>query len=278
MPSMDFFQGNKYSRLALLVVVLIISIYRLGNVKEKEISWDIFGYYLPLPATFIYEDPLLNDRAWVEKLNEEKQLTGTLYQISSNDDGEPMYFFFLGMAMLFLPFFLLAHGWASLFGFPADGFSGPYQYFMVFGAVVYTIIGLYFFRKILLKYFDDKLSTVLLLLIVFATNYIHHLTLKDLETVNVLFMLVNIIIWHTIKWHETQKLKDLLILGVSTVFIGLVKPSEVVILLIPILWGMSTIKDIKEKWKLVWVNGRSFFDNDCGWVVGSSSTDNILAH
>jgi len=98
---------SSFSSTILLVICLTILVFRLGNVSEKETSWDVLGYYLPLPATFIYDDPLMENRQWIEKVNEEKQLTDTLYQISSTPDGKPMFFFLLGMAMLFLPFFLL---------------------------------------------------------------------------------------------------------------------------------------------------------------------------
>lgn len=246
------------SRNVLILCILFISIFRLSNLKQKEITWDVFGYYLPLPSTFIYDDPMLNDRAWVEKLNEEKGLSATLYQISTNDNGEPMYFFFLGMSMLYLPFFLIAHLWADLFGFAPDGFSWPYQFFMVLGAIIYTIIGLYYFRKILLHFLKDKIAAVVIVIIVFATNYVHHLTFKNLETVNVLFMLASIIIWKTIRWHGHYKLKDLIHLSISIVLIALVKPSEVIIVLIPLLWNVTSLKGLKEKWSIVFSKRTDF--------------------
>ena len=122
---------KKHSLLTILFIGTILSIYRISNVNEKEISWDVLGYYIPLPATFIHSDPLLNNTDWLKKVNAEKDLTGTLYMVSSNEEGEPMYFFLLGMAILFLPFFLIAHGWSMMFGLPMDGFSPPYLYAMV---------------------------------------------------------------------------------------------------------------------------------------------------
>ena len=81
-------------------------------------------------------------------MNDEKHLADTLYMISSNEEGEPMYFFLMGSAILYLPFFFLGHYSAYQFGFPMDGFSLPYQYSLVVGGIFYTIIGLIFFRKI----------------------------------------------------------------------------------------------------------------------------------
>ncbi len=56
--------------LTLAILILIcsfISIYRITHVTDKEISWDILGYYLYLPATFIYDQPMLDDVCLVTK-------------------------------------------------------------------------------------------------------------------------------------------------------------------------------------------------------------------
>lgn len=244
-------QLTSFSLIALLFSCLFILLFRVNNISEKETSWDVLGYYLPLPATFIYEDPLMEDRTWIEEINEERQLTGTLYQISTNDKNEPIYFFLLGMAILYLPFFLIGHGWAYFSGTPLDGFGMPYQYAMVLGAMLYTFIGLIYLRKILQQYFSDKITAVLILIVVFATNYSHHLTLKNLETVNVLFMFVALIIWNTTQWHKTHKLLNLIAIGMFITFMSLVKPSEILILFVPLLWGVYSIETAKAKLKLI---------------------------
>ncbi|MDB9932615.1 MAG: hypothetical protein P8N07_01465 [Flavobacteriales bacterium] len=239
------------STLALVLSILFVVGYRSANVSEKETSWDVLGYYLPLPATFIYEDALLENPTWIKDINEEKQLTGTLYQISTNDEGEPIYFFLLGMAILYLPFFLIGHGAAYITGFPPDGFSLPYQYAMVFGAMVYTIIGLIYLRKILNHYLPDKITAAVILIVVFATNYSHHLTLKNLETVNVLFMFVCLIIWNTIRWHQDFKIKNLIAIGSFITLMAMVKPSEIMIVFVPLLWGVFSKKTFYEKLNII---------------------------
>jgi len=236
----------------LLLICSFITVYRMVNISDKEIAWDILGYYLYLPATFIYDQPMLNDVEWLRQINAEKDLTGTLYQVSSNDQGEPMYFFLMGMSLFYLPFFLAGHILAGPLGFPSDGFSMPYQVALVIGGIFYTIIGLIYLRKILLKFFSEKLTVLIMLIIVFGTNYIHHLTLKNLETVNMLFMLVSIILWNTLRWHEDHKLKNLIAVGIASVLTALVKPSEVFVVLLPLLWNVNSFGTLKEKLFLFW--------------------------
>ncbi len=251
--------SNKLSSYSLIIICLFISVYRLNNVNKKEMSWDVLGYYLPLPATFIHDQPMLDDITWIKTINEKENLTATLYQISENDKGEPMYVFLFGMALLFLPFFFLGHGIAAFTDNPMNGFSAPYQYAMVIGAVFYTIIGLIYFRKILRHFFSEQLSALIMLIIVFGTNYIHHLTLHDLETVNILFMMMCILVWNTIKWHEGQKLKNMLAIGICIALVTLVKPSEAIIALVPLLWNVTSFKTLKEKMALLLLNKKSLF-------------------
>ncbi len=250
---------NKFSLVTLIAICSILSIYRINIVKENEISWDVLGYYIYLPATFIHHDPMLNDISWLKQVNSEKKLAGSLYMVSQNKQGEPMYFFLMGMALFYLPFFFAANTYASIFGLAMDGFSLPYQYFMVMGGIIYTIIGLIFLRKILLRFFSEKLSSLIILILVFGTNYIHHLTIDNLGTVNVIFMLTTIIIWNTIKWHENFKSKHLIAIGVCTTLLALVKPSEIFVLFLPLLWNVTSFEKLKQKISLLIANKTSLF-------------------
>lgn len=246
------FFSRSLSTYAVLLAVVFIATLRLSHIDNKETSWDVLGYYLPLPATFIYDDPMMDNPAWIEKVNNEKQLTGTLYQISTTPDNKPMYFFLFGMSIFFLPFFLMGHGWAAATGAPMDGFSMPYQYALVFGGIVYTIIGLLILRKILLHFYTERIAAITIIILVFATNYSHHLSYKNLETVNILFMLMCWLIWSTICWHEHYRFSQLVQIGCAVTLMALVKPSEILAILIPVLWTVNSYGSLKSKFALMW--------------------------
>lgn len=238
------------------IVFLVLSTwlvaFRANNVVDNEISWDVFGYYLPIQATFIEGDPMLDDRAWIDELNNEHHFSGTVYQVSSNHEGEPMYFFLFGMSYLYLAFFAIGHVLASWLGYAQNGLSPPYTYALVYGCMLYTIIGLYYFRKVLKHYFSEHVVSVLLVILVLGTNYSHHMTLKNLETVNVLFMFTAIILWNTIRWYDNYRTKNLVFIGVSITLMALAKPSEVLIVLVPVLWGVMSIRGIGQRLLLFW--------------------------
>jgi hypothetical protein len=245
---------RKYAFSPTLIVVAAISIclfiYRLGNISNQEFSWDVLGYYLPLPAAFIQEDPLLDDKSWVEELNDEKKLSGTLYQVSSTPDGKPMYFFLFGMSYFYSIFFFIGHWFSGISGFPQDGFSEPYQIAVVLGCMIYVTIGLFLVRKILLNYFTEKISIILILVLVFGTNYIHHLTLKNLEPVCVLFMLSAFVIWQTIRWHLNYRFKNLMGITVGISLMAMVKPSEILFVFVPIFWTIYNKESLMDKLRI----------------------------
>lgn len=256
---MKRFRNFSPSSLVLILLCLFIFFFRLNHRESKEISWDVFGYYLPLPATFIYNDPLLNDRSWVDQLNDEKHLSGTVYQISTTEKGEPMYFFLFGMSLFYSIFFFIGHFSAGIGGFPQDGFSDPYQISLVFGCMLYTFIGLYYLRKIMLYFSNERSTAIVLVMIVLGTNYAHHMTMKNLETVNVLFMLAALVIWNTIQWHLDYKLKNLLVISVGLILMALVKPSEILFAFFPILFGIKNRHSFRSKWEIIKSHRRQFY-------------------
>lgn len=240
---------GRVSFVTMVLVFVLVAIYRLLHIGPNELSWDVFGYYIHLPATFVHGDPLLRDISWLHELLAEKpEVSGTLFQVTQAPDGSPMYFFLMGMSLLYLPFFLLAHAIAALTGHPMDGFSQPYQVTMAIGALVYTWIGLVHLRRILLAFFTDRTVAWVILLVTMGTNWFHFMTVKNLETANFLFVLMSVLVWNTMQWHRTERLRNILWVAVSLALITLVKPSEVLAIMIPLFWGVYD----RASWAAQW--------------------------
>jgi hypothetical protein len=180
-------------------------------------------------------------------INNKYHLSDSLYQISRTPDNQPMYFFFLGMALIYSPFFFIGHFVAWIFGFEMDGFSIPYQMTMVSGAILYTALGLWFFRKWLLLFFSEKMTALLMFLLVLGTNFIEHGMMKNLETVNFLFTGSALVFYYSHKIHHSFHIKYAMILSGTLALMALIKPSEIVFVLVPILWGIGNYGDLKNR-------------------------------
>ena len=231
---------------------IIIVVFRFISKPTMILSWDVFGYYLYLPAQFIHHDLTLLNQDWLTELINKYEPTGTLYQAIKLENGNWVMKYTMGLAILYAPFFFLAHLLANLFGYPPDGLSLIYQYTMAFGGILYTIIGLLFFTKVIKQFFDHYTCLLLLFCICFGTNYFQLNTFDGtLLSHNFLFTLYAILIYYTIKWHQKPSLKHAIFIGIACGFCTLIRPSEVICILIPLFWSISGISSFKNKLQLI---------------------------
>lgn len=243
---------NRFSLFTLIFLIIVIAIVRVVTLSDNELSWDVFGYYIHLPAAFIYHDHALQSISWIHDIMSKYPVTGTLYQLSTGPDGNPIFFFLMGMSFFYAPWFFIGHLLAMASGYPADGFSLPYQYALALGAITYTIVGLIYLRKILLSLFSDKTAVFVMIVVVLATNYLHFMTVKNLETANVLFLMVTLITWNTLRWYKDHKLINLVAVSIFAVLTALAKPSEVMVLLIPLLWGVMNRETFLNRFREIY--------------------------
>jgi hypothetical protein len=79
--------------------------------------------------------------------------------------------YYPGQSLLQMPFFFMGHAAAVLLGYRPDGFSFPYQLAMGISALFYTLLGLFFCRKLLYNHSqNESLSLIIPLLVFFGTN------------------------------------------------------------------------------------------------------------
>jgi hypothetical protein len=238
----------------LLAFAVILGRFLLPRFETHDIlailSWDVFGYYLYLPATFIYHDLALKDWTWLQHIFDTYQPTIGFYQAYLGPAGDYILKYTMGMAIVYSPFFFIGHLYASLFGFPADGFSLPYQVSVALGSVVIAITGIWIFRRVLLKFFSESVTSLVMILIVLGSNYFQLTAYDGAMPHNVLFTLYALILYFTIIWHEHQRLKYAVFLGLAIGLTILIRPTSAVIVIVPLLWGIHDKESLIKKWIL----------------------------
>jgi hypothetical protein len=263
---MSLLKANPSSRLSLFAFIFISLLFvfvKMRQVKTVEpfirdsyaLSWDNYGYYLHLPAIIIHRDPGLQDHVWLDKLNSTYQKDRPFYQVWPGQKNRLVNVYPVGFSIFNFPFFSAGHLYAKVFGYPPDGLSPPYQWSMIFSALFYGIIGLWFLRKLLKRYFSDKLTAVLLLLIGLGTNLYYYATYECMLPHVYLFAADTFLILLTIKWHERQEKKTALAIGLLLGLITITRPSEIVWALVPLLWNVSSWQTFKEKMRLLGQKG-----------------------
>ena len=248
---------NKISFIVIIILsfTLVYSRFLLPRWETHDflsiLSWDVFGYYLYLPAYFIHHDPGLNNFAWVKEILATYHPTIGFYQAYLGPTGDYVMKYPVGMAILYLPFFFIGHLFAVMLGFSPNGFTQPYQVSIAMGGLVYSIIGILILRKVLLKFFNDSISAIILVLIVLGTNYFELTAYDGAMPHNYLFTLYSLILWLTIKWHENPKWKFAIFLGLTIGITILVRFTDAICFLIPLFWGIHDKESFKAKWNLL---------------------------
>lgn len=228
---------RRWSLLAVWALCALLLALRATQTARHALTWDVFGYYLYLPAAIIHDDPALRDFAWLDAVMAEYDPSATLYQLVDGPDGARVIKYSSGMALAYAPWFFIAHALAQPLGYPADGFSLPYQVAVTYGMLLWVLLGLFLFRRVLLRFFSDGWTAVLLTLVVLGTNWLHLAALDGtLLTHPFLFTLYAALLLATLHWHERPSSEAAVAIGATAGWITLVRPSEGVCVLIPLLW------------------------------------------
>ncbi|MBI3501638.1 MAG: glycosyltransferase family 39 protein [Bacteroidetes bacterium] len=247
---------KKFSLLACILASAVLFTYRVSYFKLDTpkpfvcTTWDALGYYFYLPSTFIYKD--VSELKWFPKIDSVYSVSGgKFYQADKSDNGNYVFNYFGGVALLQSPFFLLGHLSAKIFGYKQDGFSPPYQYAIAIAAVVYCILAMFLLRKVLLRFFDDATVAVTLLLLLLASNFIQYVSVDGAMSHSFIFPLYVLVIYCTIKWHEKPKIFWACVTGFTIGLATICRPTEIIIFFIPLLWNTHKNEMSKAKWKLV---------------------------
>ncbi len=208
---------------------------------EATLSWDVSGYYMYLPATFIYKD--LKKCAFHQDILKKYRPTPNFQQaFIHKESGNYVMKYSIGQAIQFSPFFFIAHTWAKASSkYEADGFSFPYQFSISMGSFLVMLIGLYFAQKILLIYFDETTAGLSLLALILGSNYLNYAAIDGAMTHNHLFTIYAILIYTTIQFYKKPNAFKAFLIGLLVGMAALTRPTEIIACLIPLLWGIESI-------------------------------------
>ena len=236
---------------ALLAVVVRFNYHTNNTVNGyNATTWDALGYYIYLPSTFIYQDATELD--WFPAIDSTYNVSGgTLYQATLEEDNNYVFKYLGGVAIMEMPFFAVGHLIALNSDYPADGFSAPYQYSIIWGAVFWFLFGLWFLRKVLLVYFSETITALTLILVVGATNLLQYVSVDGAMSHSFIFPLYALLLWWTIQWHKNPHRKYAFSIGLIIGLATISRPTEFIMIFIPILWMLPDSKNLKSKWQLV---------------------------
>lgn len=238
-------QLSTVSILIVLLTAFFIDLHLKNWEKdERVIEWDVHNYYAYLPLQFIYNDITVN---------ENYRYGDNLYYVWSETtpDGRNVIKGPIGLAYLYAPFFFVAHGIALLSDYPANGYSEPYKIFLLLSSLFFLFLGLDFTKKILLYLsFSEKHVAITLIMIGLGTNLLAYSSILAPLAHVYNFALMAIFIYYTLKWHDKQLVKYILLLSVTLGLITLIRPTNGLIALFFVFYRVDNLGTLKEKIKL----------------------------
>jgi len=251
--------NNRLSCYAWLLCVIVMCytsffFYPRWQQKDSEatISWDVSGYYWYLPSAFIYKD--LKHLSFKDSIIAKYHPTNADFQQAIKvENGNSVMKYPLGMAVMYLPFFAIAHIVANIVGYPANGFSLPYQLAIQLGGFLISILGLWYLRKLLLEYYSDKVVAISLFLVAVGSNYIEYSCIDNGMSHCWLFTVYVFLLLNTHYFYQSFKTKYAVRIGLLIGLATLTRVTDVISCLIPLLWGMEriSITQIRKQFSLL---------------------------
>jgi len=233
-------------------VILMISRYHYWQNERGVIDNDIVSYYGYLPSLFIYHDVTLNFA---------KDYKGPLhfkFWPVTAPNGGYYHKTTLGVAYCYAPFFLGANAYAHWFHYETGGYSRPYEVGLLISALFFFCIGLFYLRKILLLFFNDLITAIVILLTVFGTNFFYYITLEAVMSHSYSFTLISVFIYYSIKWQQSQKYSIALLLGISLGWMVIIRPNNLLIVLFLFLYDVKNSKEFFARIRLLLSNYKQF--------------------
>ncbi len=253
-------EGKKWLSAVTVAFIITFMTFNMLNVKhwkeeQRVIEWDAISYYAYLPAAFIYNDLSLSFTDgydgphkfvfWPEKGPVGKYLIKTT----------------MGLSVMWLPFFITGHITALITGADAGGYSEPYKFFLLIGALFYLLTGLIYLRRILVTHFSDMVASLVLAGFAFGTNLYWYTLFQGTMAHVYSFALVSVFMWYSMQWHKAYigvvchskvtgpRVLDIVRLGLLLGLISLIRPTNTIIVIFFLLYGVITGKDLSNRVK-----------------------------
>lgn len=216
-----YFLRSRYFLTGLVVLQALFTLL-IKPPKEKMLVSDAVHYHSWLTSAIIKQDLslrfLLSDSTY-----------DIQYAHNLTDEGVAVFKMPPGVAMLQLPFFLVAHGVALATDQPVDGYSNTYQLAIRFAGIFYFILALIFLRIVLRKRFDEAAVNLTIAVLALGSNLYYYAFLESGMSHVYTFFLFSTLIWIFNK--EKIRTQDALLIGTIAGMLFLVRNSNVFLLL-----------------------------------------------
>jgi hypothetical protein len=236
------------------LAILLCLAWCIGTIKNYDAykgrgEWspfkhDQFCYYAYLPALFVHGGDW--DFGFVDSLpeNNPRQYQPITAPLTGKRVNKVTY----GMSLMFAPAFITAHvltlALPGVIREAPDGYSQPYRTAMAVSTLLYLALALLCLRRVLRRYFDEYITGCSLLGLVLGTNLFYYAVHENMMSHAYSFFLFSLVMWLGQEWRlKGRPLLLAVLLGLSGL-VFLVRPTNLLVFVLPLLWGIRTPADI----------------------------------
>ena len=215
-------------------IFVFINLKISDHFYPKGFSWaintssDAEGYYQYLPNFFI-NDNILHQPYGAQLEN-----------------GCRLDKYTCGVALLEAPFFFLAHTVTIINHHKSKGFDNIYGYFVVIAACVYMYIALFVLFRIITRRFGEFIALISVVSIYLGTNLFYYTINEAGLSHTYSFFCFVMFIYFVGKYYEQKNLKNIIGLSIFLAIATLIRPTNILLLLLFLFYEIYTIQDFKQ--------------------------------
>ncbi len=233
---------------ALLMFASIVWVYHVKVLNAPKVYSDGFGYYLYLPAVIHGDFSFGFAQGWEHPV--------ALKEVS----GWMINKYPVGVAILESPFFFFAHVVClikdALTGsMSATGYSNFYQYMVLFGGILYWVIGTVLLYRLLERYlgFSKKVSLLTCIVITYGTNLFHYASYDACFSHVYSYFLFNLFLFYLCRYEAREaeggknSLLHTCIFGFLAGLIFMCRNTNIIFVVTYIFYGVRNWETLKQR-------------------------------
>lgn len=201
------------------------------KAKNYVLGSDTEGYYQYLPYVLLKDKESIKHMGWTIEYK----------------NGNRLNAFTCGVAIMQLPFFVVAHGISKYLELETSGYTSVYFTSVFFATLFYVLLGLIFLYKTLLRFFKPKYALWTTLLMFYATNLFYYTIMSPGMSHAYSFSLIAIYLYFVPQFYDKQTLKNTLGLIIPFALAVLIRPTNIVAGLYFLLFGITSFKLFAER-------------------------------
>lgn len=196
---------------------------------KTTIEADAKGYFAYLPAIVVYQD--LNFGFFHEMEEGKYYNEKTFYEYRSLSDGHVINKYFVGTAIIELPFYYIGHLLSTPLGFDADGYSKPYVIAITLASLFFLLIGLIYANRLLRLYnMSEWTRALIILFFTFGSNLFTYSVIETGLSHIYSFAFIAMFLYYGKRFFNSFNSKDLIVSAALLGLIALIRPVNGLIL------------------------------------------------